>query len=138
MNIHKGRMKPNTDQPITIFVIGIKITKLWAVHKWFKTFMSMGPMLTELSQHKQQLGFYHSEFNLTWRGVTLIQYWKSEEALMNYSRSPKHLQAWKHFNQRVAADYSIGIFHEAYNVPAHQYHSIFVNMPEIGLVKAQR
>ncbi|MCM2677183.1 DUF4188 domain-containing protein [Alkalicoccobacillus plakortidis] len=138
MNINKGRITPKTDQPLAVFIIGVKINKLWAVHKWFKSFMSMRPMVAELYQNKAELGFYHTDYFLTWRGITLVQYWDSHESIMSYSRGAKHLKAWKHFNKSVAADHSLGIYHEAYTVAAHQYHSVFVNMPEVGLLKAQK
>jgi len=56
---------------------------------------------------------------LYWRGVALVQYWRSFEQLEQFARSPAatHLEAWKRFNRAVGADGSVGIWHET--VPSY-------------------
>ena len=41
-----------------------------------------------------------------------------------------------HFNQQVANDGSVGIWHETYLVNSGQYETVYCNMPPYGLTKA--
>ncbi|MDQ0207722.1 hypothetical protein J2S05_002523 [Alkalicoccobacillus murimartini] len=132
----RNRVAVNSDIPLAVFIIGVKVNKIWAVHKWLKSVLAMKPMVDELYKNKEELGFYHTEYYLSWRGVTLVQYWKSNEAIMDYSKGKKHTEAYKLFYKTAAASNSLGIFHEAYSIEPNHYHSLYVNMPEAGLLKA--
>lgn len=97
----------------------------------------MGPMLTTLYRNPDR-GFMGGETFLYWRGVCLIQYWRSFEDLERFARNPSdpHLAAWRRFNQRVGADGSVGIWHETYAVSAGGYKCVYGNMPRFGLAAA--
>ncbi|GMA61371.1 hypothetical protein GCM10025859_18110 [Alicyclobacillus fastidiosus] len=45
----------------------------------------MGPMLRELYE-EPNLGFLYTEYFMRWRGVTLVQYWRSFNSLESYSQ----------------------------------------------------
>ena len=137
--IFKGRYTAEMDGQFVVFIIGIRINNLMAVHKWFPVARAMGPMLNELLQHKE-LGLLHAETYLYWRGSALVQYWRSFEQLEDFARNPcaKHLAAWKHFNRTVGANGSVGIWHETYLVQAGQYECVYGNMPRRGLLAAGR
>jgi hypothetical protein len=49
-----------------------------------------------------------------------------------------HLPAWKAFNQSIATDGSVGIWHETFAIAAGAYESIYVNMPSFGLGRASK
>jgi hypothetical protein len=80
----------------------------------------------------------HAEFFFYWRGVAVLQYWRSFEHLHAYAhdRSAAHLPAWAEFNRRIGGDGTVGIWHETYLVPAGHYETIYANMPRFGLSQA--
>lgn len=135
--IHPGRFTAEIDGPFVVFIIGMRVNRLWAIHKWLPVVRAMGPMLKELLAHPE-LGLLSAQTILYWRGVGVIQYWRSYEALEEFSRNPKasHLEAWKRFNRAVGADGSVGIWHETYLVDAGQYECVYGNMPRFGLATA--
>jgi hypothetical protein len=131
----KGRYTVENDSEVVVFIIGMKINKLLMFHKWVPTLKAMGPMMKELYQHKS-LGFLDGEILLGWKGITLIQYWRSFEQLEAYASGKTHSKTWKNFYQHAYQNESVGIFHETYQVNAEQYEAMYVNMPKHGLGKA--
>lgn len=131
-----GRYTAQMEGSFVVFIIGMRINKLWAVHKWLPEFMAMNPMLQELYRNKE-LGFLDASFHLSWRGVSLVQYWKSFEQLEDYARKgANHLEAWRNFNKKVGTSGVVGIYHETYLVPEGHYECVYNNMPVYGLAKA--
>ncbi len=92
--IIKERMTAEVDDDFVVFLIGMRINKLWKIHKWFPLVMAMPKMISELYKNPD-LGFISHE---QWFGRTtiMVQYWKSFEQLENYakSRTSNHLPAW--------------------------------------------
>ncbi len=136
-SIFRGRYAGRVEGSFVVFIIGARINKLWAVHKWLPVARAMGPMLKQLSEQRER-GFLHAEPYFYWRGIALVQYWRSFEQLERFARdsSATHLEAWKRFNRSVGADGSDGIWHETYVVQSGQYESIYGNMPRKGLAVA--
>jgi hypothetical protein len=132
--IHAGRYAAEMDGEFVVFIIGMRVNRLFAIHKWFPAFKAMGPMIRELYMNRD-LGFLGTEYFLSWRGVTLLQYWRSYEQLEKYARGGVHLEAWKHFNRSVGTDGTVGIYHETYKVQPGMYECIYGNMPKFGLGK---
>lgn len=132
-----GRYTAQVDGPFVIFIIGLRINNIRAVGKWLPVARAMSPMLETLEQHPEK-GYLGSEQFLFWRGVALVQYWRSFEDLDRFARSPSepHLAAWKRFNQSVGAGGEVGIFHETYLVANGQYECVYGNMPRFGLARA--
>ncbi len=85
-------------------------------------------------------GFLGGETFLYWRGVGLIQYWRSFEDLERFARSREepHLKAWQRFNRVVGGDGSVGIWHETYLINPGNYEAIYGNMPIFGLAAATK
>jgi hypothetical protein len=135
--IHPGRFTTRIEGPFVVFLIGVRINRLLAPHKWFPTTIAMGPMLRELYANPS-LGFLGGFTSAYWRGVMVTQYWRSFDHLVNYAQSNEaaHLPAWKAFNQRIGSDGTVGIWHETYQVAAGQYECIYANMPRFGLAVA--
>lgn len=136
-DIFRGRYTAQIEGPFVVFLIGMRINRLLAVHKWLPVARAMGPMVQHLMEHKE-LGLLHAQTYAYWRGVALVQYWRSFEQLECFARDPalQHLDAWKRFNQAVGPDGSVGIWHETYVVQANQYECIYGNMPQMGLALA--
>lgn len=137
--VMSGRFTAETNEPFVVFLIGMRINKIFAVNKWVPTAMAMTPMLRTLYEHPDK-GFLGGESFLYWRGVGLIQYWRSFEDLERFARSPEepHLKAWQRFNRVVGTDGSVGIWHETYLINPGNYKAIYGNMPIFGLAAATK
>src|SRR5579863_4380162 len=85
--IFKGRYTAQIDGPFVVFIIGMRINHFWALRRWVPTAMAMGPMLQTLYTHQQDKGFLGAQTFLYWRGVALVQYWRSFEDLERFARS---------------------------------------------------
>lgn len=135
--IFAGRFAAKIDGPFVVFLIGMRVNRLWAVNKWLPVARAMGPMIQELMANKDS-GLLHVETVLTWRGVATIQYWRSFEQLHAYAhaRDAKHLPAWAAFNRSVGANGSVGVWHETYQVASGAYECVYANMPQWGLAAA--
>jgi Domain of unknown function (DUF4188) len=135
--IMAGRFTAQTDEGFVVFMIGMRINRLFAVSKWLPTVAAMGPMLKTLQQHPEQ-GFLGAERFLYPGGLGLVQYWKSRTDLTKFARNPSdpHLKAWQQFNRSIGSDGSVGIWHETYEIAPGKHESIYVNMPIFGLAAA--
>jgi len=138
VEIIKERMSAKVDGDFVVFLIGMRVNKLWKIHKWLPVALAMPKMISELNKNPE-LGFIGHE---QWFGRTtiMIQYWKSFEHLENYAknRSSNHLPAWKKFNKKVGSNGDVGIWHETYLSKTGKYESVYNNMPLFGLAKATR
>lgn len=135
--IFPGRYTAQTDEPFVVFVIGMRINRIFQFSRWMRVASAMPAMIKELMQHPE-LGLLHAETVLYWRGVAVIQYWRSFEHLHAYAhmKDAKHLPAWAEFNRRIGADGTVGIWHETYAVQPGNHESIYANMPRFGLARA--
>jgi Monooxygenase af470-like len=135
--VFPGRYTARIDRPFVVFLIGMRINQLWAVHKWMPVASAMPPMQRALKKYPAK-GLLGLENWVRWREVMNVQYWRSFEDLENFARHPSdpHLQVWKDFNRRVGSDGSVGIWHETFVVNAGQYECVYGNMPLYGLAAA--
>jgi Domain of unknown function (DUF4188) len=134
-----GRFTAEIDEPFVVFLIGMRINKFFAFSKWIPTTRAMQPMLQSLNQNPEK-GFLGGETFVYWRGVGLIQYWRSFEDLERFAKNPAdaHLKAWQRFNQAIGVDGSVGIWHETYLIEPGRYKAIYGNMPVFGLAAATK
>jgi hypothetical protein len=129
------RMTARMDKDFVIFLIGMRINKFWKIHQWLPVAMAMPKMIIELSKNKESgfLGYQQ------WFGKTtiMVQYWESFEKLEAYSRNrdAQHFPAWVNFNKKIKNSGDVGIWHETYQIKAHQYENVYHNMPPFGLGK---
>lgn len=124
-------MAAQIDGDFIVFVIGMRINKLWKVYKWLPVFLAMPKLLRELHANRES-GFLGSVSG----GMMLVQYWRSFDHLERYARSHDHHHwpAWVAFNERTARSRGdVGIWHETYRVHAGQYEAIYSGMPPTGL-----
>ena len=133
--IFNERMTAIVEGEFVVFLVGMRINKLWKIHKWLPVLMAMPKMLVELDKNPE-MGFMSCE---TWFGRTIIvvQYWKSFELLEKYAKSKdsSHLPAWKSFNEKIGSNGDVGIWHETYLSKKGSYECIYNNMPKFGLGK---
>jgi hypothetical protein len=127
------RMAAEIEGDFVVFLIGMRINKIWKVHKWLPVFLAMPRLIKELDG-KPETGFLGSISG----GMMLVQYWRSFEHLEHYARSHDHLHwpAWVDFNKRMGKSRGdVGIWHETYLVRAGEYEAIYSGMPAYGLGK---
>ena len=129
------RMTVNLEGDFVVFLIGMRINRLWKFHKWIPVARAMPRMLIELSQ-KPESGFLGFQI---YGGLppVIAQYWKSFEQLEAYAkdRNGQHYPAWKSFNAKIKSNGDVGIWHETYKVKAGEYECVYNNMPKYGLGK---
>jgi len=115
----------------------MRINRMLAVRKWMRVSAAMPRMLRELYT-RPEFGFLGGESLLNWRGITVLQYWKSFDHLHAYAsnRDAEHLPAWAAFNRAIGSDGTVGIWHETYLIEPHQSETIYSNMPLWGLSRA--
>lgn len=135
MEIIKDKVTAIKDEDFCLFMIGMRINKIWKFHKWIPIFIQMAKMLRELERNKS-IGCLGGNY---WfgRNIICIQYWRSFEYLESFakSRDYSHLPAWKQFIQRIGTNGDVGIWHETYKVKKGSYENIYVNMPPFLLGK---
>jgi hypothetical protein len=133
--IFPGRFTAATDQPFVVFLIGMRINKLWAVRRWFPVARAMVPMLKTLTQHPEK-GFLGGYTTIGSEGPVSVQFWRSFEDLERFAHNPgdPHLPAWRAFYQsQKQGDGSVGIWHETYLVQPGQFEALYAGMPRFGL-----
>jgi hypothetical protein len=135
--IIRERVCAEVEGEVVVFLIGMRINKLWKIWKWLPVARAMPKMLKELADHPE-VGLLAAHGSFGGRNLTSVQYWKSAEHLRAYahSRDHDHLPAWKAFNKSVGTSGDVGIWHETYVVPAGNLESVYVNMPRYGLGRA--
>ncbi|TMC97230.1 MAG: DUF4188 domain-containing protein [Chloroflexi bacterium] len=134
-----GRFTADIEGPFVVFIIGMRVNKFFAFHKWIATAMAMGPMIRTLYEHPEK-GFLGAQTFVYWRGVATVQYWRSFEDLERFARDKNdpHLGAWRRFNKSIGSDGSVGIWHESFLVDAGKYEALYGNMPVFGLASAAK
>jgi hypothetical protein len=133
-SIFPGRYTAQIEERFVVFLIGMRVNRLFALRRWTRVAAAMPPMIAELKRNPA-LGLLHAQFFMYWRGVGVVQHWRSFEHLHAYAhaRDARHLPAWAEFNRRIGGDGSVGIWHETYMVGRGQYECIYVNMPRFGM-----
>ncbi len=131
------RMTAKIEGDFVVFLIGMRINKLWKVWQWAPVAAAMPRMIVELMK-QPDLGLLHARTHFGLRNVMVVQYWRSFEHLHRYAvaNDLEHLPAWKAFNQKIRSNGDVGIWHETYLVPAGGYECVYNNMPRYGLANA--
>jgi hypothetical protein len=128
-------MAADVDRDVVVFVIGMRINRLWAVHQWLPVFTAMPRMIKELADHPELGLLGQPRSFLSGRTFLVHQVWNSFEQLDGYARNrdAAHLPAWRSFNKRVGANGTVGIWHETYLVGPGRVETVYANMPPFGL-----
>lgn len=125
------RMTAEIEGDFVVFLIGMRINKIWKIQKWLPAFLAMFRMIKELEASSDS-GFLGCVSGMP----VMVQYWRSFEDLEAYalSKDKEHWPAWMSFNQRVSnSGGDVGIWHETYRVRAGEYEAIYRGMPPFGL-----
>ncbi len=134
--IYTGRYTASLDGDFVVFLIGMRVNKLWKIHKWLPVAREMGPMLKKLFSNPEK-GMLGARFG--WMGGPMVvEYWRSFADLERFAKSAgdPHRPAWRRFNKNVGTSGDVGIWHETYKVHAGEYECLYGNMPRVGLAAA--
>ena len=137
--VFPGRYTAEIDDRFVVFLIGMRVNNIFAVRKWVPTARAMTKMLRALDKHPEK-GFMGGEAILYWRGIGLIQYWRSFDDLERFARSPAepHIETWRRFNTTIGSDGTVGFWHETYLVEPGKHEAVYGNMPVFGLAAAAK
>ena len=136
--IRAERLTADAQSEFVVFLIGMRINRLWKLHKWLPVARAMRRMLAEVEADRDS-GFLGVE---SWFGnpSLMVQYWRSFDDLERYAtdKAREHAPAWAAFNRAVGSNGDVGIWHETYRVRPGDYECVYNNMPLFGLAKATR
>lgn len=135
-SIVPARMTHDHDGDLVVFLIGMRVNRLWRPDLWLPVFAAMPKMLAELSQDRES-GLLGYRILFGAGGPTVVQYWSSAEKLYAYAAQPdaEHRPAWTAFNRRArTVPGAVGIWHETYLVDRAE--SVYVATPPMGLAAA--
>ena len=135
--ILEQRMSVKITGDFVVFLIGMRLNKIWKVWKWFPVLIAMPRMLREL-QKTPELGLHHARVHFGLRNILVVQYWKSYEHLHAFSndKTRTHLPAWQAFTKNIGSNGDVGIWHETYLIKAGEYEAVYNNMPIYGAAHA--
>ena len=131
-----GRTTHQHDGELVVFLIGMRVNRVWRLDQWLPVFMAMPKMLAELSRDKES-GLLGYRLAFGSGGPLVVQYWSSVAKLYAYASAPDalHRPAWTAFNRRArSAPGAVGIWHETFTVERAE--SIYSAMPPAGLALA--
>ncbi|GAA3852996.1 DUF4188 domain-containing protein [Streptomyces sedi] len=133
--IVRGRMTARSDEPLVVFLVGMRINRLWRLREWWSPMRAMTRMLRELSREPARGMLGYRLCLGSPRELFVVQYWSSVEALTAYAAASdgEHRPAWGELNRQLKAGSRIGFWHETFVVPAGSAESIYTNMPPAGL-----
>ena len=75
-----GRFTAIRGEPFVVFTVGMRINRLWKVHRWAPVAAAMPRMIRALST-QPELGFLGAPMWFS-RAIVMIRYWKSAVRLL--------------------------------------------------------
>jgi len=132
-----GRHLADSDEPVAIFLIGLRVNRWRAIRHWLPVFRAMPAMLKELAADPESglLG-YRLLLGPAPRQVTVVQYWRRAGDVRAFATATDrtHRPAQDAFWRRyVAGKGAVGIWHELLSVRAGAYEALYADMPPIGI-----
>ena len=136
MKIFNGRYTADSSESsFVIFIIGMRLNQIYKIWKWIPVLNSMGPMIKELYQNPQW-GFLHTEVLFGWRKITLIQYWKEFDGLIDYAHGKNHDSLGNHIIGKLIITVVLVSFTKLTKLKREHQNPSMLNMPKTGLSQA--
>ena len=132
MTIRKQRLTVQRTEKFVVFLIGARVNHWWNLPVLWAVSRAMNRMLRELARDPDS-GLLSFE-NYGGRTTLMVQYWRSEEDLLRYSRDKEreHASAWREWIRSWGRG-AIGIWHETYVIQPGSYECVYDHMPPFGL-----
>ncbi|MFH8338175.1 DUF4188 domain-containing protein [Streptomyces sp. AM6-12] len=136
-----SRTTADAQGEVVVLLIGMRVNRFRAVHRWVPVMLAMLRMLRELARHPERGLREKILLTASPRTYYVVQYWESKEKLYAYATAPDafHHRVWSRLNRMERAGKlrgEVGIWHEAYVVPQGSYEAIYADMPPFGLAAA--
>jgi hypothetical protein len=92
-------------------------------------------LVKSLNKNPGEHGYLGGEFiqSSANNSLSLIGYFESMHALHEFAQGAEHREAWNWWNKNVKDMPHLGVYHEAYDVPAHHWEAIYLQTPAMGL-----
>jgi hypothetical protein len=76
--VFAGRYTAQMEDSFIVFLIGMRVNRVWDFKKWVPTAMAMPPMLQELFAHGEEKGFLGGEMFFRFGPLTtmMVTYWR--------------------------------------------------------------
>ena len=133
--IRVGKFAADGTDPVTVFMVGIRVNRWRAPWHWLPLLLALPPMVRELvAEPDSGLLGYRLLLGPGARQAMLLQYWRDAEDLHTFARDPDspHRAAqqrfWRHY---AAAGAAVGVWHEL--LPTSGPESLYGNMPPTGI-----
>jgi Domain of unknown function (DUF4188) len=137
VKVFPGRYTAAASDGLVVFAIGMRINRLFAVHRWLRPTINTVRMWRYM-QRRRPPGYLNGYVYVYWRGVGMMQYWQDFESLEAFSRdaTQPHLAAWRQLASQTTRDQTFGYWHETYRVSPGSHEAIYGSMPRFGLAAA--
>src|SRR4051812_40522910 len=100
------RVTAEIEGDFVVFIIGMRVNKVFKPHRWFPVFFAMTRMLRELEK-RPEAGLLGADLYLAGPlRPSVVQYWRSFDHLEEFARSrdAAHWPAWVAFNKRIGSN----------------------------------
>ncbi|MEM9464898.1 MAG: DUF4188 domain-containing protein [Actinomycetota bacterium] len=136
-SIIAGRHRADLDAEVVVFPIGMKINRLWAIHRWARPTVNTVRMWWHVQRNHPD-GYLGGYLFVYARGVGMMQYWRDFDALEAFSRDDTrpHVAAWRQLLAQTRDDQTFGYWHETYVAGPATSETIYGSMPPFGLSEA--
>jgi len=127
------RMSAELDGEFVVFLIGVRINRVWKIHKWLPIFKARKKMLHELMAHPETGCVSHYQ-----SGGIAILYWRTYEQLEYIARNPdkERWPAWASFHEKLDRSRGdVGVWREVYVIKPGQTEMVHGGTRALGLSK---
>lgn len=139
MRIYSGRYAALVEEPVTLFLVGLRIHRWRSVRTWLPLLLGL-LRLKRLLKGQPARGMRGAKVWWSGREILVVQYWDSYDQLERFAldRDGEHVKVWRQFNVTVGAGEkpAVGVWHECYRADPSDCECVYSNMPRMGLAKA--
>lgn len=123
---------PDSVEELCVIRLGLVVRKLTGLRFVSKFRKSIEQSAIEAKA--ADAGLLDSErFLIKWNHFGFLQYWRSYQALEDWSHKPPHSVWWREALERIRLRSDFGIYHETFLVPRSGVESIYLDCPPVGI-----
>jgi hypothetical protein len=123
---------PDDVEELCVIRLGLVVRKLSAFRYLSKVRKAIEQSAIEAKA--ADAGLLNSErYLVSWNHFGFLQYWRSFQALEDWSHQPPHSLWWREALERLRTKGDFGIYHETFLIPRTNIESIYLDCPPIGI-----
>ena len=132
-----GRHQADLHTEVIAFPIGMKINRIWAIHRWLRPTIDTVRMWRHVQTARPD-GYLSGYLFVYSRGVGMMQYWRDFDSLEAFAgdTTKPHLSAWRNLVAQTRNDQTFGYWHETYLINPATSETIYGSMAPFGLSAA--